>query len=78
MVRLQILCWRPTLEAMPKPLKTFRVQPYNESGKALLNPRTLNARTEDGAVRKLVRWLQWEGYEVEGLCVHLEEICEGK
>ena len=75
---LRIISWRSSLEAMPKPLKTFRVQPYNESGKAVLNPRTLNARTEDGAVKKLVRWLQWEGYEVEGLCVHLEEICEGE
>jgi hypothetical protein len=48
-----------------------------EGGKQILNPRTLTARTEDGAVKKLVRWMQWEGYEVEGLCVHLEEISDG-
>lgn len=73
---LRIVCWRSSLDAMPKPLKTYRVQPFTEDGKAVLNPRTIQTRTEDGAVKKLVRWMQYEGYEVEGLCVHLEEICE--
>ena len=75
LVRLRILAWGDTVEGiMSKKLRVFRVQPHDSSGEPILNPRAIQARTEDGAVRKLVRWLEWEGYEVEGLCVHLEEI----
>lgn len=54
--------------------KRYWLRPFQADGEPLLNPRILRARTQDGAVKKLVRWLQWEGYEVEGLCVHLEAL----
>jgi hypothetical protein len=61
---------------MSKPLNRYLVQPITEAGHPVLNPRTVQARTEDGAVKKLVRWMQLEGYEVEGLCVQLEVVSE--
>lgn len=63
---------------MSKPLKAYRVQPFTESGDPVLSARILQTRTEDAAIKRLVRWMQLEGYEVEGLCVHLEEVCEAE
>lgn len=73
-VRLRILAWGVNLGPMSKGLRQFRVQPFTESGEPVLNPRVVATRTEDGAVKRLVRWMQWEGYTVEGLCVHIEEL----
>jgi hypothetical protein len=75
-VRLRILAWGSTLDAMSTNAgtKRFWLRPFQQDGEPLLNPRVVRARTQDGAVKKLVRWLQWEGYEIEGLSVHVEEL----
>jgi hypothetical protein len=59
---------------MPAAERRFWIQPFDNDDRPLLNPRVVKARTPDGAVKKLVRWLDWEGYDLEGLCVHIEEI----
>lgn len=73
---LHIVCWRDRLDAM-SPRRKYWVQPMTSAGDAVLDARMITARTEDGAVKRLVRWMLWEGYEVEGLCVYLEEVEDG-
>jgi hypothetical protein len=63
---------------MPIRLRSFLVQPLTASGDAVLQARLLYAKNEDVAVKRLVRWMCWEGYEVEGLCVAVEEVPDDK
>lgn len=74
LVRLHIIAWRPTLDVMSTATKRYWLRPFKADGEPLLDPRVLRARTQEGAVKKLVWWLDLEGYELEGLCVHVEEL----
>jgi hypothetical protein len=72
MMRLIIRAWRPTLSGMADK-KRFWIRAVGADGLELVGWRRITARTERGAVAKLARWMEWEGYDIDNVCVHIEE-----